>query len=327
MEKLIRKLKDYLKETLGITVEVEIWEGDSGVPFYLRDRYGFRQIELFNHRIILMIAQYQEEETPATVKKHKLVVQDAVNGEVVYVNDRVKSYNRKRLIEHKIPFIIPGNQMYLPMLAIDLREHFRNNRIVNHKLSPSTQTVVIHALTTGDKGPYTPTGLSDVLGYTLMTLTRAFNELESLRIGYVKIEGRERRLIFDMKPQELWNEVKKDLRNPIKKRIWIKPQRFSIQGVKAGLTALSDYTMLAEPQQNTFAFSLDEWKVVKLQDKIKEVPANEPEAYQIEIWAYPPKLFATNNIVDRFSLYACLKTEPDERVQSMLDEMLEDSKW
>jgi hypothetical protein len=29
MEKLIRKLEDYLKETLGITVEADIWESDS----------------------------------------------------------------------------------------------------------------------------------------------------------------------------------------------------------------------------------------------------------------------------------------------------------
>lgn len=327
MGKLIQKLEDYLKETLGISVEAVIWEGNGGLPFYLKDRYRFKQIDLFNHRIVLMIAQYPEEETPATVKKHQFVVQDTANIEVVYVNDRVTSYNRKRLIEHKIPFIIPGNQMYLPMLAIDLREHFRNNRVANRKLSPSTQTVVFHALITGNEGPFTPTGLSDVLGYTPMTLTRAFDELESIEIGHVKIEGRERRLMLDMKPQELWDEVKEYLRNPIKRRIWIEPQHFSIQGVKAGLSALSDYTMLAEPQQETFAFSLEEWKVVKLQDKIMEVPANEPEAHQIEIWAYPPKLFATNNVVDRFSLYACLKDEPDERVQSMLDKMLEDNKW
>ena len=85
--------------------------------------------------------------------------------------------------------------------------------------------------------------------------------------------------------------------------------------------------MLAEPQQVTVAFGLEEWKVVKLQDKVKEVPANDPEAYQIEIWIYSPKLFARDNIVDRFSLYASLMDENDERIQSMLDELLEDGKW
>src|ERR1039458_8742698 len=40
--------------------------------------------------------------------------------EVVYVADAISSYDRKRLIEHKVPFVVPGNQMYLPFMAIKI---------------------------------------------------------------------------------------------------------------------------------------------------------------------------------------------------------------
>jgi len=50
------------------------------------------------------------------------VIQTKQKDDVVYVRTRMTAFNRKRLIEQKVPFIVPGNQMYLPTLAIDLRE-------------------------------------------------------------------------------------------------------------------------------------------------------------------------------------------------------------
>jgi len=56
------------------------------------------------------------------------MLQARQQADLIYVRAQVTAYNRKRLIEQKVPFIVPGNQMYLPMLAIDLREHFRRIR-------------------------------------------------------------------------------------------------------------------------------------------------------------------------------------------------------
>ena len=39
------------------------------------------------------------------------------------------SYERKRLIEQKVPSIVPGNQLYLPDLGLDLREYFRRRAL------------------------------------------------------------------------------------------------------------------------------------------------------------------------------------------------------
>lgn len=37
----------------------------------------------------------------------------------VYILQGLEAYNRKRLIQQKGPFIVPGNQLYLPDLGID----------------------------------------------------------------------------------------------------------------------------------------------------------------------------------------------------------------
>ncbi|MDP8239675.1 MAG: hypothetical protein P9X24_11350 [Candidatus Hatepunaea meridiana] len=327
MNRLIRNLEEYIRETLDVVIDVKIWIGAEKLPFYLRDRYAFYQTDLLNRQFLIMVARERNEQTPATILKHLLTAEHLWDGEALFVDQQVTAYNRKRLIEHKVPFVIPGNQMYLPSLAADLREYFRTSRKISTQFSPSTQTVVLNALLNNYKSPYTPTKLSYQLGYTPMTLTRAFDELKTCGVGEVKVEGRGRMLYFEDNREGLWNKAKGFMRNPVKKRLRIKPLKFLFPGVTAGLTALAKYTLLTEPMQETFAFSLEEWKIQRQQNEIIEVPLNEIEAYQVEIWRYEPRMFAQNDVVDRFSLYLSLKEDDDERVQSALNELLENAKW
>jgi len=113
------------------------------LPPVLRERYKFAQAELLGLRALLIIDSNPEEQPPATVRKHMDMLQARKQADLIYVRAQVTAYNRKRLIEQKVPFIVPGNQMYLPMLAIDLREHFRRIREKAPTFSPSTQVVVL----------------------------------------------------------------------------------------------------------------------------------------------------------------------------------------
>jgi len=88
------------------------------LPPVLRERYKFAQAELLGLRALLIIDSNPEEQPPATVRKHMDMLQARQQADLIYVRAQVTAYNRKRLIEQKVPFIVPGNQMYLPMLAM-----------------------------------------------------------------------------------------------------------------------------------------------------------------------------------------------------------------
>jgi hypothetical protein len=47
----------------------------------------------------------------------------------------------------------------------------------------------------------------------------------------------------------------------------------------------------------------------------------------LEIWSYSPVLFAKNGVADRFSIYLSLQGTEDERVESALEEMMEQIRW
>lgn len=328
MKNLLRDFERHLKENLDIPAAPKKWEGVDRLPFFLRDSYAFYQVSLLNTPCLLMVARDNNEQTPATIRKQMLQVQAKWDGEVIYLCASVSAYNRKRLIEQKVPFVVPGNQMYLPMLGIDLREHFRQIRsAAPGKLSPSTQTVVLHELLYGPKD-YTPSRLANQLGYTVMTLTRAFDELVSLGLGEVVTEGRERVLRFNDGKKDLWQRSREFMRSPVKRRTIIRPPEQKWSGITAGLTALAHFTLLAPPSVPVYAVSLDDWKSMKLTNAIVELPAAEPQSYEIEIWNYSPLLFKEeDDVVDRFSLFLSLQDNVDERVQSALEKMMEDALW
>ncbi|HCK98976.1 MAG TPA: hypothetical protein DHW42_02560 [Candidatus Marinimicrobia bacterium] len=324
---LIHRFEDYLYETLNISVKAEKWAESRRLPIYLNDLYLFYEINILNVLGLLMVAKDENEQTPATVKKHISTVQNNWNGEVIYIHPKVTAFNRKRLIEQKVSFAIPGNQLYLPFLGIDLREHYRQIKESRKTLSPSTQAVILYVLNNRINQLLTPSILANRLKYTVMTLSRAFDEIESADLGKVMIDGRERVLSFELSKSELWDKALELLISPVRKRTWIIDDDYQRYGVTAGLSGLSVYSNLAQPSVPIVAFSKEEWKLNINRRDLIERPQKEPGSVEIEVWSYSPRLFSQNNVVDKYSLYLSLRDNKDERVQKALEQMMERIEW
>jgi hypothetical protein len=128
MKNLVDRLKRYLLDTLGITVTLSKPTNQGSLPFFLQDIYDMFQVRLLNEDFIVLASRNDSELTPATIHKHIDIVSQQLKMKAVFVHSGISSFNRKRLIEHKVPFVIPGKQMYLPDLGIDLREYFIKKR-------------------------------------------------------------------------------------------------------------------------------------------------------------------------------------------------------
>jgi len=327
VQTVLHELERYLHDALGVSVKTTPWSGVGQLPPVLRERYRFAKAELLGLRALLVIDANPEEQSPATVRKHLDMLQSKQPAELIYVRARVTAYNRKRLIEQKVPFIVPGNQMYLPMLAIDLREHFRRIREEAPTFSPSTQVVVLNAMLCDAGQVLIPSEMAPLLGYSAMTMTRAFDELETAKLAEVTVRGRERCLRFIGDRREIWEKAQPFLRNPVSKRLFIRRIDGAEGATHAGLTALAHYSMLAPPAYTTYALSREEWKTLRQQHKIIEVPVQDPDVSEIEVWWYSPARFAEHGMVDQLSLYLSLKADHDERTETALEEMMEKIEW
>jgi hypothetical protein len=328
MENLVKNYERYLKEVLDVSVTSIPWNQADRLPFFLRDLYLFYKSSFLDTQCLLMVAREPTEQTPAVVRKHLDQVGKHWNAEVIYLHPLVSTYNRKRLIQQKVPFVVPGNQMYLPMLGIDFREHFRKKIAGGSILSPSTQALVLHTLLNPGENVLTPSSMANRLDYSVMTLTRAFNELESAGLAEILQQGRERRLNFKWYGRELWGNAKEFMRSPVKKRTYIRDPHENWPGLTSGLTALSHFSKLAPPANPVYAIGSTDFEPIKARyDLFNSSNRMEPELCELEVWRYHPGLFAKKNLVDRFSLYLSLNKNNDERVQAALEEMMESVQW
>ncbi|MBM4387060.1 MAG: hypothetical protein FJ088_04935 [Deltaproteobacteria bacterium] len=327
MGKLAKDIERYLGETLALPVTAEPWKDAVRLPLFLREEYDFYLATLMGVRCLLMAAKREEEPTPAVVRKQMSRLLEKWDGEAIYVRSEVSSHNRKRLIEHNVPFIVPGKQMYLPMLGIDLREHFRRRREKRRSFSPSTQALMLHVIYSGEQLPLTPTESAKKTGYSVMTMTRAFDELERAGIGEQTVQGKERFLEFPIKGRELWNQAKPYMKTPVRRRMYAVESGVKRQRILAGFSALARYTKLAEPDIRVFAVADNEWKAGRGDERTAAAGFNEPGNMEIELWSYNPALFARDGLADRLSLFLSLMEIRDERVEAALDEMMEGMNW
>jgi hypothetical protein len=327
MDQLATSFKRYLKETLDIDAHPKQWPGTGKLPIFLRNMYFFFEVHILRIPCLVMAAKNKTGQTPATIQKHMIQVRKKWRDEVIYVQRKVTAYNRKRMIQHKIPFVVPLNQMYLPFLGIDLREHFKNIRESEANFSPSTQVVVLYYLSQNGKLRLTPKTLANELSYSIMTMTRALDELDGAGLGTIAMEGRERVLRFDQDKKQVWETALERLRSPVRKRLWVKTRSNKPPGVKAGLSALAHYSSLAEPANLVLALQGKQWNKIKDRNDVMVLDIAEPKASRLEVWSYSPKLFANKGVVDRFSLFLSMKEDKDERVQSAIAGIMEQVEW
>jgi len=318
----------YLHDTLGLPANLRPWARAKKLPYYLQEAFATRELDLHGHTILLAQDQRRHKPKLGELRKQVENLRTAAQLPVVYVTDTLASYERKRLIDQRVPFLVPGNQLYLPDLGIDLREYFLQPKPdAGVALSPATQAVLIAMLLTKPwRDDWVLADMVTRLGYTPMTLTRVLRELTATGLATVKRHGRERHLHTDKQPIELWEGLRQQLRTPVKRSMWVQGGERQTAGLRlAGLAALAKLTQLADPPWPIYAIGPTEWRTAKASVQLLPQPTDGCSEWQL--WSYSPKLLPNARTVDPLSLTLTLQQEADERVQMALDELRKRFPW
>jgi len=319
----------YFEEVLGIVLECRPLRSAQAFPHYLKTSYEFWQCDILGRSFALLLCQ-DPELTPSSIEKHLEWVESKTGLCGIFVVETLQAYNRKRLIERKVPFVVPRNQLYLPDLALDLREHLKRAKRTVDKLSPASQVVVLSFLLgrLDEPDDLTPTDLAKQLSYSKMSMSRAIDELKGLKLVESFQEGRNVRNRFVCGGESLWKRAQPYLRSPVKNRIYLDEPIHSLE-FKAGESALGEVTLLGRPRRLTWALSSKEWKDLQKKDSVHIIPGISKELAhaELEIWSYKPRLLAHGTRVDPLSLALSLRDEKDERVEIAVDELLDEMTW
>lgn len=322
---IVKALRDYVAQLLDVRLTVAPVAAPA-LPAFLRDRYALHSTTILHQRCLLLTALNPLDETPGTIAKHLDVVRRSYPGDlIIVVADRISTHNRQRLIAQHVPFIIPGNQMFVPDLAVDLREHFRKGRETPaDTLSPTAQLLVLAAVR-GDLVETTASVLADRFGTSAMSMSRALDELAALNLATTEVRGKYRHLHIRHQGPALWAQARALLRSPVRKRRTVRWCPEATQLPLAGESALAQWTDLSAPVLAVHAIAASDWTRFAAAHGLGE-PAgwNEPQI-EIETWSYDPLSLGDARIVDPLSLWLSLPESNDDRFGLAKDALLKEA--
>lgn len=306
---------EYIEQILDIKIEYKDWEDRKKIPFFLIDRYSFKQAKLDETNCLFMYIKGKMEDI-VSVKKHVQKLAEIVNIPVVLVLDECLPRQRESLIKARIPFVMEGTQIFLPFMGVALQEKFSKRMLAPRKISPAAQVLFLYFLYSG-KEEISLSELSNHLSYSLMTISRATKQLEDAGIIKSHKRGVSKFVTSEFYGKELFTVAEKVLISPVKKKLYIERKDLKDEFLKAGISALSEYSMLSPSKIETYA-------TMQFYGNSYEFMTDIDKEIQLEIWHYDSKLFGMKGKIDALSLYLSLKDNADERIQISLTEMMEE---
>lgn len=328
----MKKLEQYMNEVLGAEMFTEpIPKSELGkLPMYIGETFRLYRSTLFNHEFILAQNKAEDDFSILQIEKQFNLLDNAFGKKVVLLADKQTAYNRKRLIEKGINFIVPGKQLFLPDLLIDLRERFQNpkSKRKEEKLLPSAQFILLYHILHSkigfkiDTRPFKE--LAEKFGYTQMAITKAVENLKYHEL--CKVEGTKEKFIHFNEPvTELWYSAEPLLVNPVLKTVFIDEIPKDAFMMRCNASALPEYSDMNPSRQQYYAIDKTTFYGLEKNKQLKNI--NEYEGnYCLEVWKYNPEKLAEDiteeSNVDPLSLYLSLKDSHNERVEMALENIV-----
>ena len=149
-----------------------------------------------------------------------------------------------------------------------------------------------------------------------MTITRAVRQLEETGLVTVTKNGVNKIIASNLTGRELFEKAKPYLINPIRRKVG--KSDLNTHMAKAGILALSEMTMINPSFPNTYAIESQYTSGLKTLNELFDAQ----NQVELELWKYNPLIFGSNGCVDPLSLSMTLSDETDERVELMIEELL-----
>lgn len=260
----------------------------------------------------LIAVKLKKHLSPLQLASHSIRLGKALDKPIVFLFDTLETVLRDRLVANQTYFVVDGKFAFLPTLLINRKGESKPK---TDALTPVSQYIVLRQLQIGDINGKTIAGISELIPYKYVTVSKAIKQLEYLGLISISLnDKREKVGILELSGRYLWEKAYPYLKTPIS-RVWYSDTR-PHEGAVAGITALSEYSDLNSDEQPCYALTKEQFKLAK--ENLTGLNTEEGHI-RIEEWNYPPICFP---VVDRLSLYLSLQKDPDPRVEKELEKLL-----
>ena len=245
---------------------------------------------------------------------------------IVFLLPACPAYERQRLIDKDVYFVVSEKYVHLPMLLAN--ERVRKTKQAK-TLTPVAQYLLLYHLQIGSIEGMAARDIEDKIPYSYASITLGLTCLEDLGLCKKVTEASKRKVIhFDMKGMNLWEQAQPFLVNPVEERIYCDGLLSDDSFPECGINALAHYTRLNPDPERTIMMSVKQLRNFKSSEAL--VRPNEFDGnIIIEAWKYPP-VTATGvkaEWVDKLSLAISLREDEDPRVEGEVERLINETEW
>lgn len=245
---------------------------------------------------------------------------------IVFLLPACPAYERQRLIDKDVYFVVSEKYVHLPMLLAN--ERVRKTKQAK-TLTPVAQYLLLYHLQIGSIEGMAARDIEDKIPYSYASITLGLTCLEDLGLCKKVAEASKRKVIhFDMKGMNLWEQAQPFLVNPVEERIYCDGLLSDDSFPECGINALAHYTRLNPDSERTIMMSVKQLRNFKSSEAL--VRPNEFDGnIIIEAWKYPPvtAIGVKAEWVDKLSLAISLREDEDPRVEGEVERLINEIEW
>lgn len=316
----------FLREYIDDNVFSESWqqEAKEKLPLALAGSFEYRKATLLGETVLFMkpIGAYPV----GKMQKWMDIAWGKSGMKTVLVLADASQYTVKKLLMDRTAFMVAGRQISLPFMAMQIQRAKDIGARDIRKFSPGTQLIYLYLLYM-DGEEFTQEDVGSALHVSPMTVVRGMNDLVSLGLVLYEMAGRtgRKKVYHRCRKKDYYHNGKPYLDNPVRGLLYVDKMPQGVEFLKSDLTALSERTMLGEPDQIRYAVyspqrhMLDGHIVTKDRALQEGLPI-------VQLMKYDVSLLGKDGLVDPITLIWGL-AEADERVDMAVDEMMGGVEW
>lgn len=309
----------FIEEKLFVKVKYVQWAEAGELPLLLKKKYDYILASIDGINCIFMYVKNVID--IRLIKDNASFIMKKFAKPVVLIFKNIAGRQKDSLIKDGFAFVVEDEQIYLPFMAVLLEEKFYKqiNEKVD-KLYPSAQALLFHYIYQKKKD-IPMKGISDSLGFSAMSISRALDQLTGLDLLDSYKDGV--RVIITSKhdARDVFLKSGGYLINPIKE-VKNVDEVFSDRLKKfSGQSALALMGNINPPQNDVYSVGRQSLNAYE--------ESLDNNYIRLESWTYNPLPWTSASIgmqeqcVDILSLYAIYKDSHDERINMDIEYLLE----
>ena len=233
-------------------------QDQKGLWLELIANFKMMQFDFNGQVMLLLVAKGEMDYTNVQRRKISERIESIKHIPAVFYFDNLLTYERDRLVEQGVYFIVADKFAFVPTLIIN---RLSTKSEIKELFYPSTQYILFYHLQIESLDGLSLKELEDKVPYKYKTIAKSIKQLEAL--GLVSLEGsRNKKLVFELSGKELWDKASTNLIDPIKS-IEYTSDVFP-EGDIGGISALSHYSMLVPEDVPTRVLTAEWVRIIRI---------------------------------------------------------------